>query len=128
MMRRSGVRSLVAASKVSRETPRRDASGHNPAMQLGKFAAAARIASEVINGCPDAPDSPLHSRLPGAGGGAEVAVAGWPSRLRRSNPCAAAGPAESTANNKKLLVQIGFDMAAPVGNEAPAMRPRSSSD
>src|SRR5262249_26907177 len=118
MIRRSGVRSLVAVSKVARETPRRDASGHSPAMQFEKFAAAARIASEVINGCPDAPDSPLHSRVPEAVGGAAVAAAGWPNTLRRSNPCAPAGPATSTAASKKLLVQIGFDMATPVGNEA----------
>jgi len=85
-------------------------------MQFGKFAAADRIASEVINGCPDAPDSPLHSRLPLTEGGTAVAVAGWPRRLRRSNPCAAAEPAKSAAISRILLVEIGFDMATPVAN------------
>ena len=46
------------------------ASGHNPAMQLPKSAAAARMASAVISGLPDAPDWPLQgvsSGEPGTG-------------------------------------------------------------
>src|SRR5215467_1331538 len=89
MMRRSGVRPAVWASKSARVTPRRAAYGHSSSRQLRKFAAAARIASACMAGWPDAPDSPLQS---------VVAVAGWvtalvegnENKLRRSKPCASA--------------------------------------
>ncbi len=99
MIRRSGVRPAVAASKAARETPRRSASGHSPARQLPKLAAAARIASAVIVGWPDEPDSPLHSgaALAGAGtaGGVTVPVL-WlgVNSERRSKPCPSTGAGE----------------------------------
>src|SRR5262245_19002843 len=108
MMRRSGVRSRVAASKVACDTPRRAASGHIPAMQFLKLAAAARIASAVIRGWPEAPDSPLHSGVPDCdGGGGAVA---WPNRLRKSKPSPATGPADRAANSATLIVQQSFDI------------------
>ena len=63
-MRRSGVRPAVCWSKLSRDTPRRAASGHSPSTQAGKLAAAARIASRVISGWPEAPASPAPFRRP----------------------------------------------------------------
>src|ERR1700742_1155986 len=56
---------------------RRAASGHIPATQLSKFAAASRIALAVIKGWPEAPSSPLQGSaapLPVAGAGGT----GWP--------------------------------------------------
>src|SRR5262249_34939305 len=44
--------------------PRRAASGHMPATQLSKFAAASRIALAVIRGWPEAPSSPLQAGAP----------------------------------------------------------------
>src|ERR1700742_4685138 len=97
---------------------RRAASGHIPATQLSKFAAASRIALAVIRGWPDAPSSPLQGSgpvLPCAGAapleGAAApgwAGAGWfglelKMLLRKfSGPppledCACAGPANSKA-------------------------------
>src|ERR1700760_2327190 len=61
MIRRSGVRPAVKRSKLARVMFRRAASGHIPATQLSKFAAASRIAVAVINGWPEAPSSPLHA-------------------------------------------------------------------
>jgi hypothetical protein len=79
MIRRSGVRSRVAAVKVARAMCRFAASGHRLSRQLWKFAAAARIASAVIDGSPDAPDSPLHGRgaVLGRAAGEIVPVADW---------------------------------------------------
>src|SRR3954454_9478498 len=70
MMRRSGARPAVNRWKLACEMLRRAASGHIEATQLSKFAAASRIADAVINGCPEAPSSPLHGKgalLAGAG-------------------------------------------------------------
>src|SRR5882757_1336203 len=64
MIRKSGSRPVVKRWKFSWVTPRRAASGHIAATQLGKFAAAWRIALAVIKGWPEAPSSPLQ------GGGA----------------------------------------------------------
>src|SRR4051794_20196334 len=76
MIRRSGVRPLSCASKTARGMPRRDACGHNPSRQPAKLAAAWRMAPAPISGCPDDPDSPLHSGAapgaPGVSGGAAV--------------------------------------------------------
>src|SRR4051812_40166782 len=79
MIRRSGVRSRVAAVNVAREMCRFAASGHRLSRQAGKFAAAARIASAVIDGSPDAPDSPLQGSGAALGSAAgEIApVADW---------------------------------------------------
>src|SRR5262245_10320586 len=44
--------------------PRRAASGHMPATQLLKLAAASRIALAVISGWPEAPSSPLQGGAP----------------------------------------------------------------
>ncbi len=60
MMLKSGVSPAVKRSKFARVMPRRAASGQRPAMQLPKSAAAARMASAVISGLPEAPDCPLH--------------------------------------------------------------------
>src|SRR5215472_1192875 len=64
MMRRSGVSPAVKRSKFSRVILRRAASGHIPATQLEKLAAAWRIASAVIRGWPEAPSSPLQGMGP----------------------------------------------------------------
>ena len=88
-MRRSGVSPLVCRSKLSREMARLAASGHRPSTQVGKLPAAARIASRVISGWPDAPDSPVHSGV-AVGGVAPVVGLGANSE-RRSGSCAAAG-------------------------------------
>ena len=64
MIRRSGVKDAVAVSNTRREMPRRAANGQTRSMQPWKFAAAARIAAAVINGWPEAPDSPDHSGAP----------------------------------------------------------------
>ena len=60
MMLKSGVSVAVKRSKFARVMPRRSASVHRPAMQLPKSPAAARMASAVISGLPEAPDCPLH--------------------------------------------------------------------
>src|SRR3972149_1074213 len=88
MMRRSGVRPALAASKVARDTPRRAACGHWPAMQVEKLAAAARIASALMSGWPEVPASPLHSRA--LAGAAMLAAAGavGADRARASSVCA----------------------------------------
>src|SRR5438105_1601244 len=54
--------------------PRRAASGHRPATQLSKLAAASRIAAAVISGWPEAPSSPLQAAAPPGPG----AACGWP--------------------------------------------------
>ena len=62
--------------------PRRSAAGHRSSTQLPKSAAAARMASAVISGWRDAPDCPLHSRVPAAAPERE------PRRRRRlKHPC-----------------------------------------
>src|SRR4051812_27332495 len=64
MIRKSGASPPVKRSKLACVMPRRAASGHIPATQFGKFAAASRMAEAVIRGWPEAPSSPLQ------GGGA----------------------------------------------------------
>src|SRR5215472_5253773 len=84
MMRRSGVSPAVKRSKFSRVILRRAASGHIPATQLLKLAAASRIALAVIRGWPEAPSSPLQGIGPVApgtaacGGGASDF---WPEKI-----------------------------------------------
>jgi hypothetical protein len=82
-----------------------------------KFAAAARIASAVIAGWPDAPGSPLHSGVPSAEGVAAGPVSTVPvvppneNSDRRSKPCASAiatleisAAAESTSMAGNLAI------------------------
>ncbi len=105
MIRRSGVRPEVLASKAARETPRRSASGHSPSRQLRKLRAAARIASAVMVGWPDEPDSPLHSGAAlagaGAGGAGVTAPVVWPvvNSERMSKPCPDTGAASAPVVN-----------------------------
>ena len=82
--------------------PRRSACGHNPSRQLPKSAAAARIAAADINGLPDAPDCPLHSRAPPAGGGTEGAagvsqLSGLSCTEACAKACAGTAPAKAAA-------------------------------
>src|SRR6516165_1655730 len=98
MIRRSGVRPATLASNTARETPRRSVSGHSPARQLRKLAAAARIACAVISGSLEAPDSPLQSWTAAVGAGAPAVFApGAPNSVRMSNPCPGAGAAQAVA-------------------------------
>src|ERR1700712_2113349 len=73
MMRRSGSSPVVKRSKLACVMPRRAASDHIPATQLGKFAAASRIAEAVIKGWPEAPSSPLQGGGAPSGPGAVCA-------------------------------------------------------
>src|SRR5262252_6389305 len=112
MMRRSGVSPAVKRSKLSREMLRRVASGHIPATQVLKLAAASRIALAVIRGWPEAPSSPLQGiepagiapALPGdvgcCGGASDFVPEKIPNRLERPLPdCwAKAGGASRAAN------------------------------
>src|SRR5262249_9833937 len=98
MIRRSGVRPATLASNTARDTPRRSASGHSPARQLRKLAAAARIACAVISGGLEAPDSPLQSCTPAVGAGAPAVVApGALNSARISSPWPGAGDAQAVA-------------------------------
>src|ERR1700724_224340 len=84
MMRRSGVRLAVKRSKFSRVILRRAASGHIPATQLLKLAAASRIAFAVIRGWPEAPSSPLQGIgpvLPGTAACAGGMSDFWPEKI-----------------------------------------------
>src|SRR3982074_2886495 len=101
MMRRSGVSPARFVSYTAREMPRRSASGQRPARQPWKLAAALRMASAVIRGWPDEPDSPLHAgAAPDAdAGGVRVPVV-VPAELnseRRSKPWPSTGAVEATA-------------------------------
>ncbi len=83
-MRKSGVSPAVKRSKLSREMLRRAASGHIPATQLLKLAAASRIALAVIRGWPEAPSSPLQGIgpvLPGTAGCCGVASGFGPEKM-----------------------------------------------
>src|ERR1700730_16246695 len=105
MIRRSGVSAAVWASNTDGGTEPRSASGHSPARQAWKFAAAARMASAVISGCPEAPDSPLHSGVPDGADGLGRGAAGVtepvvrPGNLNGTQPpspaCAQAGAAKT---------------------------------
>src|SRR5262249_39527387 len=89
--------------------PRFCASGHRPSRQERKLAAAARMASAVISGWPDGPDSPLHSGAPDASEGGLAWPEPGPGRLkseRRSNPWPRTGPA-STAAAKTAWAESG---------------------
>src|SRR5215475_1357063 len=111
MMRRSGVSPAVKRSKLSREMLRRAASGHIPATQLLKLAAASRIALAVIRGWPEAPSSPLQGIEPAGiapvlpvgccAGASDLAPEKMPNRLDRPLPdCwAKAGGARRPARN-----------------------------
>src|SRR5882672_4987579 len=104
MIRKSGVTPAVWASKLARVTPRRSAVGHSSSRQDRKFAAAARMASACMAGCPDEPDSPLHGSTADAGpaGGASAVAGTEPvvgldeDRERRSKPWGRAGPVAAT--------------------------------
>src|SRR6185437_5217529 len=109
---------------------RRAASGHIPATQLPKFAAASRIALAVIRGWPEAPSSPLQGNaalLPLAAGAPGRAVAGWfavvePVKMllrKFSGPppledCACASPAQSKAPASSAVAVRSF-FENPVG-------------
>src|SRR5262249_40450114 len=115
MIRRSGVSEAVCASGSARGTARRSASGQSDCKQVRKFAAAARIASAVINGWPEAPDSPLHSGAAGdtcAWAGTEPVVADrGENRVRMSKPWPLAVPptATSVATPKSPAARVAFD-------------------
>ncbi len=104
MIRKSGVTPATAPSKAARLTPRCAAKGHKLSIQLPKLAAAARIASAVISGCPDDPDSPLHS-------GAGVAAG-------------AVGPGEGDCTGVTIVAGGLIDPVAPPNSE----RKRSPTD
>ena len=89
-------------SKLARLTPRRSACGHKPARQLPKSAAAARIASAVISGWPEAPDWPLHSRVPAAGAGTAAVAGDWSNRVSQLSglSCATAGISHANGNQR----------------------------
>src|SRR5262245_6041180 len=78
-------------------------------MQRGKLAAAARIASRVISGCPEAPASPLHSGV--AVGGTAPVVGFGANSERMSGSWAAAGvsrptssaPAQASRSGRELI-------------------------
>jgi hypothetical protein len=126
MMRRSGVSPATLASNTALVTPRRSAKGQSPARQLRKFAAAARIASAVIKGWPEEPDSPLHSgtgadgeAADGGGGCVTVPVAAGAElklkRERMSKPCPSTGAAvaavASAAAPRRLIVRTNLAMS-----------------
>src|SRR4029079_2441112 len=90
--------------------PRRAAAGHNRSMQAWKLAAAARIASAVISGGPEPPDSPLHSGAACAGGGRDPVVLTGPRPLRAS--CAATTP--QAAVTMPAAMTIGHALRMPV--------------
>src|ERR1043166_1793979 len=95
MMRRSGSRPAVCASKVRRDTPRRAANGQRPSRHLWKFAAAARIASGIIEGSPEEPGSPLQPGVEGVNAACEtVPVIPTDGRGKRSS-CAQAAAANT---------------------------------
>src|SRR5215208_229508 len=113
MIRRSGVRPAVWASKIARGTPRRAASGHSPSRQERKFAACARIAWAVIRGCPDDPDSPLHSgrEFGAAGGGtAPVDPPNSENGKRLSLACPKAEPAKPAVTRAAINNTLGLEI------------------
>src|SRR5689334_17761088 len=126
MIFRSGVSPAVKRSKLWPEMLRPAASGHIPATQLLKLAAASRIALAVIRGWPEAPSSPLQGiepagtapGLPGAvgccAGASDFGPEKMPNRLERPLPdCwAKAGGASAqhrnpTTNGTDLRVKAG---------------------
>ena len=72
--------------------PRRAAAGHRRSRQLRKFAAAARIASAVMRGSPEAPDWPLHSGALAGGATATGGIVPVTPEKRSSRDCAVAAP------------------------------------
>src|SRR5215470_18973160 len=87
---------------------RRAASGHMPATQFWKLAAASRMALAVIKGWPEAPSSPLQGVAEGLPGTAGCCCAGasdfWPEKMPPNRPdkplpdcCACAGEAARAA-------------------------------
>src|ERR1700743_1256631 len=119
---------------------RRAASGHIPATQLSKFAAASRIALAVIRGWPEAPSSTLQGcgPLPPCAGAPGCAGAGWFGfekmllrKFRGPLPledCACAWPANSKAaasNAAARLVAkftVGLVMLFPCRARGPRCR------
>src|SRR5579864_4607380 len=86
MMRRSGASPVVKRWKFSCEMLRRAASGHMPATQLSKFAAASRIALAVIRGWPEAPSSPLQ--------GIDALIDALTDPVEVGAACGCAGPSD----------------------------------
>src|SRR5688500_19459705 len=111
MMRMSGVSCAVWAAKLAREIPRRAASGHRPAMQAGKSAAAWRLAPAAMAGCPESPDSPLHPLVFGVIG----LVAG------ASDPVGPGSAANPTGGRLSLWAQAA---RKPVNSSDAAVAPR----
>src|SRR5579883_1769882 len=89
-------------------------------MQLGKFAAAARIASACISGWPEAPDWPLQSSLPGgydgAGGDDDGPPNRWPMLPVKKSPmpdedwslrvCATATPVKAASRSPAVATRV----------------------
>src|ERR1700737_5244821 len=113
MMCSSGVRPATWVSKSARGTPRRAASGHRPATQFGKLAAAARIACAVMSGCPEAPDSPLHC---GSEGRETLSCLGRMglNSARRSKPWEKAGALMAAASAAPVLRTQMKRLAVPI--------------
>src|SRR5262245_14505900 len=103
--------------------PRRAASGHSPSTQRWKFAAAARIASRVISGWPEAPASPLHSCGTDAGDcGDAVPVDVFGVNRDRRSICAEAGPSAPT---RRALTQKARRLSSPIGMSRLFSSPKS---
>src|SRR5882757_2145796 len=124
MIRKSGVRPAVKRWKLSWLTPRRAASGHIAATQLGKFAAAWRIALAVISGWPEAPSSPLQGGGTPSGPGVACGCPGvadfdpekmLPNRSDSPLPddCARAWPDTNKAA-AKMIVPVRLVIEVPV--------------
>src|ERR1700719_1687120 len=109
----SGVRPATWVSKRARGTPRRAASGHRPARQLGKLAAAARMACAVMSGCPEAPDSPLHSGSEGRETLSCLGSMGLNS-ARKSKPWEKAGALTAAASAAPMLRMQMKRLALPI--------------
>src|SRR5215216_168789 len=95
-------------------------------MQFLKFAAAARIASRVISGWPEAPASPLHSPEAGvAGWVGTVPVGGFgANKDRKSGNCAEAMAGEPTT---RAVAQKSLDITEPIGIVACLLKLRPDS-
>src|SRR5262249_40042111 len=95
--------------------PRRAAAGHNRSMQPWKPAAAVRIASALISGWPEEPDSPLHCGTGCAAGGSEPVVV---TELRLSRmPCA--DTAQQVAVMIPTAMRIGRARIIPIPIQPP---------
>src|SRR5579863_8867672 len=92
---------------------RRAASGHIPATQLSKFAAASRIAAAVIKGWPEAPSSPLHSDDPLGTGPWGIEPVWLPLLLLKILPRKSRGFPEDWANAAAEQSSVAANVIAP---------------